>query len=134
LSESNGTRVKRVTPAEGLDGLRVAGIDPLRLVAREQNEFWFQVQFVNSIEESFGVLLVSKESLQCFGGNDNGLGRCLSNGRDGRGHQRLTMFSYLQPGQALSQRVVRASPRFAPRHEIAVVQQLRSVLLQEPLD
>ena len=44
------------------------------------------------------------------------------------------MFSYVQPGQALSQGVVRASLGFALGHEIAVLQQLRSVLLQEPLD
>ena len=44
------------------------------------------------------------------------------------------MFSYIEPGQALSQRVVRAAFCLALGHEIAVLQQLRSVLLQEPLD
>ena len=38
------------------------------------------------------------------------------------------------PANALSQRVVRASFGFALGHEITVLQQFRSVLLQEPLD
>ena len=44
------------------------------------------------------------------------------------------MLSYVEPGQPLSQRVVRAAFCLALGHEIAVLQQLRSVLLQKPLD
>ena len=51
-----------------------------------------------------------------------------------RGHQRLTMLSHIESGQSLSQRVVRASLGLALGHEITMLQQLRSVLLQKPLD
>src|SRR5512132_801506 len=134
LSESDGARFKRIGPAKAFDRIGIARVDPLRLVARKQDELWFQAQFANSIEKCFGILSVSKESLQRFGRNDDGLRRRLSNCRDGPGHERLTMLSYVEPGHSLSQRVVSAAFCLALGHEITMLQQLRSVLLQKPLD
>ncbi len=134
LGEPEHAWLERVTPAEAFDRTGITRVDPLRLVAREQDELWLEVQLLDSIEESFGILSVSKESLQSFGRNDDGLRRRHSYCRDGPGHQRLTMLSYFEPGQSLSQRVVGAAFGLALRHEIAVLQQLRPVFLQEPLD
>ena len=55
--------LKWIRSAEALDRKGIARVDPLRLVAREQDELWFQLQFRNSIKESFAVTLVSQESL-----------------------------------------------------------------------
>ena len=52
----------------------------------------------------------------------------------GVGDQRLTVLSHVQAGQSLSKRMVCATLRLALRHEITVLQQFRSVLLQKPLD
>ncbi len=51
-----------------------------------------------------------------------------------RPHQRLSVLSYFHPSQLLSEGVVRAAFCLALWHEIAMLQQLRSILLQEPLD
>ena len=79
-------------------------------------------------------LSVSKESLQRFGRNDDGFAQASQQLPDGPGHQRLTVLSYVEPGQSLSQRVVSAAFGLALGHEITMLQQLRSVLLQKPLD
>ncbi len=94
----------------------------MRLVARKQDDLWFQAQFANSIEKCFGILSVSKESLKGLGRNDDCLCRRLSNCRDRPRHQRLTMLSYVEPSQPRDQRVVSAAFRLALRQEITVLQ------------
>ena len=51
LSEAERARFERIGPAKAFDRTGIARVDPLRLVAREQDELWFQAQIANSIEE-----------------------------------------------------------------------------------
>src|SRR4051794_13568034 len=63
--------------------------------------------------------------------NNDCVGRRLSDCTNGPGHTRLPV---LEPGQSLSQRVVCPTFCLALGHETTLLQQLRPVLLQKPLD
>src|SRR5262249_36761353 len=82
LGEPGHAWLERVRPAKAFDRTGVARVDPLRLVAREQDELWFEAQFPDSIEERFRVPPVSQESLQSFGGNYDCFRRRFSNCTD----------------------------------------------------
>jgi hypothetical protein len=60
--------------AKGLDHLGIVRVNPLRLVAREQDEPWFEVQFPDPGEECLGIVAISKESFQFLRGDDDRFG------------------------------------------------------------
>ena len=63
LREPERARFERIGPAKAFDRTGIARVDPLRLVTREQDELWLEVQLLNSVEENHGILSVSKKSL-----------------------------------------------------------------------
>src|SRR6476659_4275761 len=75
-----------------------------------------------------------EDSLQSFRGNNDCLGHRFSDCTNGLGHKRLSVLSHIEAGQCLSQGVVCAAFCLALGHEITMLQQFRSVLLQKPLD
>src|SRR5438067_2124806 len=75
-----------------------------------------------------------KDSLQSLRGNNDCVGRRLSDCTNRLGHNRLPVLSHIEPGQSLSQHVVCPAFCLALGHETTLLQQLRPVLLQKPLD